>query len=85
MFAKHSNAAFLELSNDLQDEMDWVIGHLRTLDVPLNITAFAIEPATKLLAVGKAHSLCGAVRSLTILPQGRLQDPSSFMEGQGST
>ncbi|KAF6766707.1 lethal giant larvae like, C-terminal-domain-containing protein [Ephemerocybe angulata] len=52
MFAKHQHPEFLELSNDLQDESDWVIGCLRTFDVPLNITAFAVEPVSKLLAIG---------------------------------
>ncbi|KAJ2931894.1 hypothetical protein H1R20_g5200, partial [Candolleomyces eurysporus] len=52
MFSKQQQASFLELSNDLQDENDWVIGHLRTLNVPLNVTAFALEPITRLLAIG---------------------------------
>ena len=52
MFSK-SHHSFLELSNDIQDEHDWVIGHLKTIDIPLNITAFAVEPVTKLLAVGE--------------------------------
>jgi hypothetical protein len=53
MFTKQQHTSFLELSNDLQDENDWVIGHLRTLNIPLNVTAFALEPVTKLLAIGE--------------------------------
>ncbi|KAH6917033.1 lethal giant larvae like, C-terminal-domain-containing protein [Coprinopsis sp. MPI-PUGE-AT-0042] len=43
---------FLEISNDIQDEADWVVGHLHDWDVPSNISAFAIEPTTRLLSIG---------------------------------
>ncbi|KAG5732833.1 hypothetical protein E4T56_gene2783 [Termitomyces sp. T112] len=54
MFRRHSDAIFLDLSVDLRDRDDWKIGPLRTIDYPQNITAFATEPISGLLAIGTA-------------------------------
>ncbi|KAG6837327.1 hypothetical protein H0H93_011422 [Arthromyces matolae] len=43
---------FLDLSADLRDGDEWKVGTLRTLDYPQNLTAFAIESISGLLAVG---------------------------------
>ncbi|KAG5351699.1 hypothetical protein C0989_005212 [Termitomyces sp. Mn162] len=51
MFRRHSDAIFLDLSVDLRDRDDWKIGPLRTIDYPQNITAFATEPISGLLAI----------------------------------
>ncbi|TFK19983.1 hypothetical protein FA15DRAFT_673956 [Coprinopsis marcescibilis] len=50
--AQQSVALFLDLSNDIQDETDWVVGQLKTIDLPLDISALAVDPISKLLAVG---------------------------------
>ncbi|KAG6873217.1 hypothetical protein C0995_001571 [Termitomyces sp. Mi166 len=54
MFRRHTDAVFLDLSVDLRDRDDWKIGPLRTIDYPQNITAFATEPISRLLAIGTA-------------------------------
>ncbi|KAF8078965.1 hypothetical protein FPV67DRAFT_1663632 [Lyophyllum atratum] len=54
MFQRHSNVVYMDLSLDLRDPDDWQAGPLRTLDYPLNITTFATEPISGLLAIGTA-------------------------------
>ncbi|KAF8167354.1 WD40 containing snare-dependent exocytosis protein [Crassisporium funariophilum] len=52
MFSKQQDHVLADLSTDLRDEQDWKVGSLRTLEFPLDITAFAVEPISGLLAVG---------------------------------
>lgn len=53
MFSKQTpDLVLTDLSADLQDEQDWKVGTLKTFDFPLNITTLAIEPISRLLAVG---------------------------------
>lgn len=53
MFSKQTpDLVLTDLSTDLQDEQDWKVGTLKTFDFPLNITTLAIEPISRLLAVG---------------------------------
>lgn len=52
MFRRHNNAIFSDLSVDLRDRDDWKVGPLRVMEYPQNITAFASEPISGLLAVG---------------------------------
>ncbi|KAG2022890.1 hypothetical protein CC2G_000608 [Coprinopsis cinerea AmutBmut pab1-1] len=54
MLSKH-NTRYVELSTDVHDEADWVIGQLRQFDIPYTITSFAVEPTTKLLAIGTSN------------------------------
>jgi hypothetical protein len=51
MFNKH-NDVYMDLSIDMRDPDDWNVGTLRLFDYPLNITALATEPISRLLAVG---------------------------------
>lgn len=52
MFSKQHAAPLLELSNDVQDEADWVIGQLKEFELPTNFSTIAVDPTTKLLALG---------------------------------
>jgi syntaxin-binding protein 5 len=59
MFHKH-NDTYIDLSIDMRDPDDWNVGTLRSFHYPLNITALATEPISRLLAVGTTfccHSL----------------------------
>ncbi|KAG6813211.1 hypothetical protein H0H92_013098 [Tricholoma furcatifolium] len=55
MFRRHSDAVFMDLSFDLRDPDDWKVGTLRLMDYPQDITAFAIEPISGLLAIGTVN------------------------------
>ncbi|TFK41835.1 WD40 containing snare-dependent exocytosis protein [Crucibulum laeve] len=58
MFSKQQNLlVYPDQSSDLRDEQDWRPGTLRTFNFPLNVTAFAIEPISGLLATGTASGL----------------------------
>ena len=53
MFLKHNDrAVYLDLSTELRDADDWVVGTLKTLEYYLDICALAVEPLAGLLAVG---------------------------------
>lgn len=52
MFHRSNDAVYMDLSMELRDPDDWKVGPLRTLDYPLNVTTFAIEPISGLLAIG---------------------------------
>ena len=41
-----------DFSLELRDKEDWVVGTLKTLEYHLDITAFAIDPVSSLLAIG---------------------------------
>lgn len=47
-----TDPVFLDLSAELNDELDWKAGTLRTFDHHLDITAWAYEPLSHLLAIG---------------------------------
>ncbi|KAH9947113.1 lethal giant larvae like, C-terminal-domain-containing protein [Amylocystis lapponica] len=51
MLFKHDRD-YADLSAELSDELDWQPGFLKTLVHHLDVTAFAIEPVSGLLAVG---------------------------------
>lgn len=55
MFSKqHEHVSFIpDLSPELRDEGDWMIGRLRTFEFLLDVSSFAIEPTSGLLAVGE--------------------------------
>lgn len=61
MFRKHE--VHMDLSTELRDPDDWKAGNLRSFEYPLNITTFAIEPMSCLLAVGKVGFSTGMVLS----------------------
>jgi syntaxin-binding protein 5 len=52
MFLSHKHAVHMDLSTELRDSDDWKVGNLRSFEYPLNITTFAIESISCLLAVG---------------------------------
>ena len=67
MLSRHGNKVFPDLSPELSDELDWKAGTLRTLIHHLDTTAWAYEPVSGLLAVGKltiALSCGGLVMTL---------------------
>ena len=41
-----------DFSLELRDKEDWIVGTLKTLEYHLDITAFAIDPVSSLLAIG---------------------------------
>ena len=47
----------MDLSAELNDEHDWKAGTLRTFDHHLDITAWAYEPLSHLLAIGSLSTL----------------------------
>ncbi|KAF9486583.1 hypothetical protein BDN70DRAFT_846519 [Pholiota conissans] len=56
MFSKQApELALPDLSTDLQDEHDWKVGSLKIFDIPLNVATIAIEPISRLLAVGTSE------------------------------
>lgn len=63
MFHKHE--VHMDLSTELRDPDDWKAGNLRSFEYPLNITTFAIEPMSCLLAVGKVNLSVAMVLSDT--------------------
>ncbi|KIY50420.1 hypothetical protein FISHEDRAFT_39094 [Fistulina hepatica ATCC 64428] len=48
---------FMDLSLDLRDGPDWMPGNLKTFEYPVDISAFAIEPISRLLAVGTSSGV----------------------------
>ncbi|GBE77562.1 hypothetical protein SCP_0104400 [Sparassis crispa] len=54
MFSKHSRD-YTDLSLELEDALDWQAGTLKTLKYHFNVTAFAAEPVSGLLAFGTAE------------------------------
>jgi syntaxin-binding protein 5 len=53
MFLKHNDqAVYPDLSTELRDADDWIVGILRNLDYYLDICTIAIEPLAGLLAIG---------------------------------
>ncbi|KAF9015685.1 WD40 containing snare-dependent exocytosis protein [Cyathus striatus] len=46
-----------DLSNDLADSLEWKVGQLKRLEFPQNITTFAIDPVSGLLAVGTSDGI----------------------------
>lgn len=52
MFARHDNKTFNDLSAELNDEQDWQAGILRRLNHYLDVSTFAYEPVSGLLAIG---------------------------------
>lgn len=59
MFSKqHEHVGLiLDLSPELRDEGDWMIGRLRTFEFLSDISSFAIEPTSGLLAIGELITL----------------------------
>ncbi|CAL1694488.1 unnamed protein product [Somion occarium] len=57
MFARHDNKTFNDLSAELNDEQDWQAGILRRLNHYLDVSTFAYEPVSGLLAIGTASGL----------------------------
>lgn len=53
----HDEPAYKDLSTDLHDELDWKLGSLQTIDIPLNVTTLAVQPTAGLLAAGKFSRL----------------------------
>ena len=52
MLSRSNVKPFVDLSVELVDELDWQAGTLRTLDHHLDITAWAYEAVSALLAIG---------------------------------
>ena len=52
MLTKASSKPYIDLSAELNDELDWKAGTLRTLVHHLDITALAYEPVSGILAIG---------------------------------
>lgn len=53
MFSKNDQKTFVDLSAELNDELDWKAGDLRTFEHHLFVSAVAIEPISGFLAIGK--------------------------------
>ena len=64
MLFKHDKS-HIDLSLELADEIDWQAGTLRHVRHHLDITAFATEPVSGLLAVGASLRLAIANETLT--------------------
>ena len=52
MLSKSNAKLFVDLSVELADELDWQAGTLRTLNHHLDITAWAYEAVSGILAIG---------------------------------
>ncbi|KAG6879569.1 hypothetical protein C0992_001396 [Termitomyces sp. T32_za158] len=76
MFRRHSDAVFLDLSSDLRDIDAWKIGPLRVLEYLQNITAFASEPISGLLAIDETNIL--HIWDLTAIGRPRLAASARF-------
>ena len=50
---KSIGKSLTDLSTDLREREDWEVGTLRTLDHVLNVTTFAFDPVSSILAVGE--------------------------------
>ncbi|KAF8640450.1 hypothetical protein AX17_000114 [Amanita inopinata Kibby_2008] len=57
MLQRSHDRAFHDLSSELRDSQQWKAGELRRLHFPTDVTAFAFDPVTSLLAVGTAKGL----------------------------
>ncbi|KAI0093981.1 lethal giant larvae like, C-terminal-domain-containing protein [Irpex rosettiformis] len=57
MVRSRTDPVFLDLSAELNDELDWKAGTLRTFDHHLDITAWAYEPLSHLLAIGTSNGI----------------------------
>ena len=57
MLRSRTDPLFLDLSAELNDEHDWKAGTLRTFDHHLDITAWAYEPLSHLLAIGSLSTM----------------------------
>ncbi len=54
MFCKHNDQEiYVDLSSALRDRQDWAVGALRTFQYLSDISSFAYEPLSGLLAVGE--------------------------------
>jgi hypothetical protein len=73
MFLKHNDrAVYPDLSTELRDADDWIVGILKNLDYYLDICTIAIEPLAGLLAIGIIFGIF-SFRSQTPF-QGRLKE-----------
>lgn len=73
MFSKNTQKTFIDLSAELNDELDWEVGDLRLFEYHLNVTALAYEPVSGFLAVGE---LCKSVSlSMSGYKCGWFQEP----------
>lgn len=52
MLAKSEQKPYVDLSAELNDELDWKAGTLRALEHHLDISAWAYEAVSSLLAIG---------------------------------
>lgn len=52
MFSKQPEISIADLSIDLRDKDDWSVGVLKAYDIPLDVTTLAIEPISRILAIG---------------------------------
>lgn len=52
MFSKQPEISLADLSIDLRDHDDWSVGALKVHDIPLDVTTLAIEPISRILAIG---------------------------------
>jgi syntaxin-binding protein 5 len=52
MFSKHHERSFADLSINLREESEWLVGGLRSFEYLLDVVSLAIEPLAGLLACG---------------------------------
>jgi syntaxin-binding protein 5 len=52
MFLSRPNDVHLDLSAELRESQDWNVGTLRPIEYLLDVTSLAIEPLSRILAVG---------------------------------
>ncbi|KJA28406.1 hypothetical protein HYPSUDRAFT_197277 [Hypholoma sublateritium FD-334 SS-4] len=57
MFSKQPEISLADLSIDLRDKDDWSVEALKTYDVPLDVTTLAIEPISRILAIGTSSGI----------------------------
>lgn len=58
MFRKHNDQEiYVDLSSALRDRQDWAMGALRTFQYLSDISSFAYEPVSGLLAVGEPFEI----------------------------
>ncbi|KXN88842.1 hypothetical protein AN958_06711 [Leucoagaricus sp. SymC.cos] len=75
MFLKHDDyPLFPDLSLSVRDSTDWKIGTLKDFEFPTDITAIAVDPVSRLLAIGTARGVIylhggPAVESKLLLPE----------------
>ncbi|KAF9502306.1 hypothetical protein BDN71DRAFT_1437870 [Pleurotus eryngii] len=76
MFRKHNDQEiYVDLSSALRDRQDWAMGALRTFQYLSDITSFAYEPVSGLLAVGTSGGVVSIFGSPGVQCQVSLREP----------